>query len=288
MNIKKKLMMGALSATLGLSLIGGGTWAAFNDIEKTGASLAAGKLDLVVDLQKGDSNTHLIHVSNLKPGDSMERIFQLQNNGTLAIKDVLMSVEFDGFEAIAERYRSAIPQNTDPIEFLSQLQVEVLRVGNEGDGSGRFPKEIISENDNITLADIYYATTLDAIEQTKRADALGKLGNAIPSEYWVDQRINVASVNPDIWTGVPVVPHDPDDVLVTITFINDEVKNEDGLYYQNAFQANSINVYFDLEARQWQGLDVQHADIGDGAKGKAADGYIQSNEKANNGRPIRR
>lgn len=286
MNIKKKLMMGAASATLGLALIGGGTWAAFNDIETASASLANGRLDLVIDLQQADSSTHLVQVSNLKPGDSMQRTFQLQNNGTLAIKDVLWSVEFDGFVADAASYNSAIAQNTDPVAFLGQLQVEVLQVGNEGDGTGSFPKEIIGKSDEVTLADIYYATSLDSVNPALRSAAQSKLASVIPSAYWVDNRINVATVNPDMWTGVPVVPHDPDDVLVVISFIDDLTKNADGLYEQNAYQANSINVYFDLEARQWQGLDVQQSDIGNGAKGNGADGYIQSNEKANNGRPI--
>ncbi|GAA0363572.1 TasA family protein [Bacillus horti] len=283
MTIKRKLTMGAISATLGLALIGGGTWAAFNDIETASASLAAGKLDLVVDLQKADTSTHLINVSNLKPGDSMERTFRMKNNGTLAIKDVLMSVEYDGFAADTSSYNSAIPQNTDAVEFLSQFQVEVLRVGTEG--SGEFPKEIISESDNITLSDIYYATTLDGVNGSLRSNAQSKLAGAIPSAYWVDNRINVATVNPDQWTGLPVVPHDDDDVLVVITFIDDESKNANGLYDQNAFQANSINVYFDLEARQWEGIDVQPSDIGNGARGSGADGYIQNNERAKSGRP---
>ncbi|MCL6570669.1 MAG: M73 family metallopeptidase, partial [Bacillus sp. (in: Bacteria)] len=34
MSIKRKLGMGAASAALGLSLIGGGTWAAFNDMTR--------------------------------------------------------------------------------------------------------------------------------------------------------------------------------------------------------------------------------------------------------------
>lgn len=46
MGTKKKLGLGVASAALGLALVGGGTWAAFNDIETTQATYAAGTLDL--------------------------------------------------------------------------------------------------------------------------------------------------------------------------------------------------------------------------------------------------
>ena len=46
MNIKKKLTVGVMSATLGLSLVGGGTWAAFNDTATINNQFATGVLDL--------------------------------------------------------------------------------------------------------------------------------------------------------------------------------------------------------------------------------------------------
>ena len=48
MGIKKKLGLGVASAALGLSLIGGGTWAAFNDAATINNHFAAGTLDLEV------------------------------------------------------------------------------------------------------------------------------------------------------------------------------------------------------------------------------------------------
>ncbi|MCM3090498.1 MULTISPECIES: TasA family protein [unclassified Cytobacillus] len=89
MNLKKKLGMGIASAALGISLIGGGTFAYFNDVETTNNTFAAGTLDLAVN------PATIIDVSNLKPGDWMYRTFQLENNGTLDISKVLLTTHFD-------------------------------------------------------------------------------------------------------------------------------------------------------------------------------------------------
>ena len=49
MSLKKKLGMGVASAALGLSLIGGGTFAYFSDKEVSNNTFAAGTLDLTLD-----------------------------------------------------------------------------------------------------------------------------------------------------------------------------------------------------------------------------------------------
>ncbi|MBO1579872.1 TasA family protein [Bacillus sp. XF8] len=88
MGLKKKLGMGAMTAVLGLSLIGGGTYAYFSDKEVSNNTFAAGTLDLSVDPKV------VIDVDNLKPGDEMERGFQLVNKGTLAIGDVKLLTDY--------------------------------------------------------------------------------------------------------------------------------------------------------------------------------------------------
>ncbi|TCP30240.1 camelysin [Scopulibacillus darangshiensis] len=88
MGIKKKLGMGIATAALGLSLVGGGTYAYFSDQEVTNNTFAAGTLDLGVD------PSTIINVDNLKPGDTMFRHFKLSNSGTLPIKDVAMSTSY--------------------------------------------------------------------------------------------------------------------------------------------------------------------------------------------------
>lgn len=88
MSIKKKLGMGLASAALGISLIGGGTYAYFNDVETSNNTFAAGTLDLTVDPQV------IFDVDNLKPGDYMTRYFELQNTGSLDIARVLLDTSY--------------------------------------------------------------------------------------------------------------------------------------------------------------------------------------------------
>lgn len=88
MSIKKKLGMGAASAALGIALIGGGTYAYFSDVETSSNTFAAGKLDLSVN------PTEVINVSNIKPGDTVTRDFQLINGGTLDISQVILDTQY--------------------------------------------------------------------------------------------------------------------------------------------------------------------------------------------------
>jgi spore coat-associated protein N len=88
MSLKKKLGLGVASAALGLSLIGGGTYAYFNDVEETNNTFAAGTLDLAVN------PTTIIDVDNLKPGDVMYRTFDLVNGGSLDISKVNLTTSY--------------------------------------------------------------------------------------------------------------------------------------------------------------------------------------------------
>lgn len=88
MGIKKQLGIGIMSATLGLTMIGGGTYAYFSDKEVTNNTFAAGTLDLSAE------PTEIINLENMKPGDSMVRSFELENKGTLDIGKVLMETNY--------------------------------------------------------------------------------------------------------------------------------------------------------------------------------------------------
>lgn len=88
MSIKKKLGLGLASAALGLALVGGGTFAYFSDTEVTENTFAAGTLDLAVN------PITIIDVNNLKPGDWMPRTFNLENNGSLDISQVLLTTDY--------------------------------------------------------------------------------------------------------------------------------------------------------------------------------------------------
>ncbi|MBE5105653.1 M73 family metallopeptidase [Bacillus thuringiensis] len=88
MSLKKKLGMGVASAALGLSLIGGGTFAFFSDKEVSNNTFAAGTLDLTLNPKT------LVDIKDLKPGDSVKKEFLLKNSGTLAIKDVKLATKY--------------------------------------------------------------------------------------------------------------------------------------------------------------------------------------------------
>ncbi|WP_121640357.1 CalY family protein [Virgibacillus sp. Bac330] len=110
MGIKKQIGIGVLSATLGLTLITGGTYAYFSDEEVSQNTFAAGTLDLNAE------PTEIIDLHNLKPGDSMVRTFELQNNGTLDIEKVLLETDYSVVDAKGD--------NTD--DFGKHIEVEFL------------------------------------------------------------------------------------------------------------------------------------------------------------------
>ncbi|MFD1849041.1 TasA family protein [Oceanobacillus bengalensis] len=88
MSLKKKLGMGVASAVLGVSLIGGGTFAYFSDTAAQSNTFASGTIQLDVD------PTVQVPMNNLKPGDWMPRSFELQNNGTLDMKYVDLKTNY--------------------------------------------------------------------------------------------------------------------------------------------------------------------------------------------------
>ncbi|MEK3978684.1 CalY family protein [Psychrobacillus sp. FSL K6-2836] len=92
MSIKQKLAMGILTGGLAISMIGGGTYAYFNDVEVNNSSFAAGTLD--INVAGNDAANAIINVSNLKPGDVMLRNFKLNNTGTLDVSKVLLTSKY--------------------------------------------------------------------------------------------------------------------------------------------------------------------------------------------------
>lgn len=80
--------MGIASAVLGAALVGGGTFAFFSDKEVSNNTFAAGTLDLSLN------PSTVVNVSNLKPGDTIEKEFKLENKGSLDIKKVLLKTDY--------------------------------------------------------------------------------------------------------------------------------------------------------------------------------------------------
>lgn len=126
MNLKKKLGMSIMTGVLGLSLIGGGTWAAFNDVETVSNTFASGTLDLGIG-----NNETLFKISNLKPGDTFSEAITLTNDGTLDINQVFLHAVYveDSWTDLdvidlAAKVGAGAGDNTVN-EFLSQFKVTV-------------------------------------------------------------------------------------------------------------------------------------------------------------------
>ncbi|CAM3900507.1 CalY family protein [Lederbergia lenta] len=132
MNIKKQLSVGLMSALLGVTLIGGGTYAYFSDSVETNNTFAAGTLDLSVN------PTQIIEVDNMKPGDSFIRDFEIQNNGTLDIGKVLLETAYTVNDAKGD--------NTEDIG--KYIEVEFLYNADK-------------------LDEVIYETTLDKLQNMK-------------------------------------------------------------------------------------------------------------------------
>ncbi|MGY0692507.1 TasA family protein [Virgibacillus sp. FSP13] len=130
MGLKKQLGMGVLTATLGLSLIAGGTYAYFSSSETSNNTFAAGTLDLSVD------PSTIIDVGELKPGDSVIRDFEFKNSGSLDIEKVLLETDYSVIDAKGD--------NTE--DFGKHIVVEFLYNADKMD-------------------EVIYQTTLDQLKE---------------------------------------------------------------------------------------------------------------------------
>lgn len=135
MSFKKKLGLGVASAVLGMSLVGGGTFAYFNDIEETNNTFASGTLDLTVD------PTTIVDVENIKPGDKMNRHFELVNDGSLDISKVLISTDYSVEDAEGD--------NGDK-DFGDHIRVNFLKNADKN-GVIQDPENVIT---SATLSDL--------------------------------------------------------------------------------------------------------------------------------------
>lgn len=113
MSFSKKVSQGVMSAALGLSLIGGGTYAYFSDTFETQNTFTAGTLDLSVNPNV------VVNVDNIKPGDEIYREFTLENKGSLDISKVLLNTKYsvedvkqDNTDDLAKHINVMIMYNT--------------------------------------------------------------------------------------------------------------------------------------------------------------------------------
>ena len=131
MSLKTKLGLGLVTASLGLSLVGGGTFAYFNDTVQTTGTFAAGTLDI------NANPTAIVNVANIKPGDRMLRAFELENDGTLDIRRVLLSTNYSVIN------KAGAPANVD--DFGKHIRVNFLLNADKTD-------------------DVIFSTTLHALQ----------------------------------------------------------------------------------------------------------------------------
>lgn len=122
MGIKKKLGLGIASATLGLSLVGGGTYAYFSDQEVTNNTFAAGTLQMELNANNDGENA-IIDLDKLKPGDTVRRAFNLKNDGTLDISKVLLETNYNVVDA----------NNNNSEDFGKHIVVKFLLNTTEGE-----------------------------------------------------------------------------------------------------------------------------------------------------------
>jgi spore coat-associated protein N len=284
MGIKKKIGLGVATAALGLSLVGGGTWAAFNDTATINNHFGAGTLNLTVGKVNAAANFDL---GNMKPGDSVKRVFTLNNTGSLAIKEVLLNTTAGSFL----NNGSASSDDAALKDYLSQFKIDVFAVDSENT-SGLFEPRasVVKPNTTLTLADL--VTGPSAYESKINSQYLATDGS---------KRINLAPLTvptgQEALRGIPVTPTDHDNVMFQITFNNDTTKaNNDpyGLYNQNKFQNDSANFYFNLEATQWDGRSLDSSNgngqINNGVQGSAdgtSDPNPRSIQKDANGNDLR-
>ncbi|MDA4896536.1 TasA family protein, partial [Streptomyces sp. MS2A] len=80
-----------------------------------------------LDLNAKDTSAR-VNLSNLKPGDKFTKDFEFKNDGSLAIKEVLMQVGYSNFvDGNAKNGGKSTAE-----DFLKQFKVSVLTVGVEG------------------------------------------------------------------------------------------------------------------------------------------------------------
>jgi spore coat-associated protein N len=273
MSIKKKLGLGVASAAIGLSLIGGGTWAAFNDTATISNHFAAGTLDLEV----GKSGTKPINfdLTNMKPGDNVQRIFKLKNKGTLAIKEVLLNVSTSNFTDDT----TAVNGGTNSEEeFLSQFVVDFMAVDSEST-SWEPRGQVVATGQTLTLADLVAGPTVYASKVNSAYLSNGVI-NLAP--------LTVAASGLD-YRGIPVNPVDSDDVFIQITFKPNSNKEANGEYTQNKFQGDSVKFYFNLEATQWDGVNVDthngNGAVNNGKQGTSEGGTLPTGTLPTTGTP---
>ncbi|KGP74123.1 cell division protein FtsN [Pontibacillus yanchengensis Y32] len=209
MGLKSKLAMGVMTGALGLSLVGGGTYAAFNDVESAEGTYSAGTLDL----ELGNFVSGTMDVDKLVPGDSIEREFEIMNNGNVDIKEVL-------FDVTATNHTEVGGDNTDG-EFYEQFKVEIFN-SDSRDVLADLKADL--HQSEISMQDLINAPAFDVASgdgfNNKDGDFNGK---------------------------------DSDTFHIKVSFKDNKAKDGNGEYEQNKYMGEGVTLDFNFEATQKDG-----------------------------------
>lgn len=160
MGIRKKLGLGIGAAALGLSLVGGGTYAYFSDTAVQASTFASGTLDLNVD------PTVLVDLKDIAPGDYTNKTFKLVNNGSIDIKNVKLKTEY----TITKADGTAVSQEIQD-KYAQALEVEFLT--NKGDNAR--DHQVITTKNLKYLASVTPDNLAKELDQIWYTDWQGKI-----------------------------------------------------------------------------------------------------------------
>lgn len=165
MSLKKKLGLGMGAAVLGLTLVGGGTFAYFSDTAEQTSVFASGTLDLSVD------PTANVEFKDIAPGDWIPRTFKLVNNGSIDIKKVNLKTDYtitrNGVEvdaATAEKYSKAIRVNFLVNKGDESKDYDVVLKKTLNELKGMTPDDLAKEYDRESFIGIPYYVLRDGIK----------------------------------------------------------------------------------------------------------------------------
>ncbi|RNB81420.1 hypothetical protein EDM59_22565 [Brevibacillus nitrificans] len=211
MSLKKQFALTLASVGIGAALIGGGTFAWFNTkTDITGNTFAAGELKLGAKPATG-----VINVGDIAPGDWVVKSFELKNEGTVGIKQLLTGVNY---------------------------KVTYDHEGNENfqDEFGRYLK-------------VYYLTNVDKTKPFQLTDYAEVIGNGPFAKYqgktleeWKNiGQLDISTLYESKLGGFK--PGDTDEITLAIQFVDDG--ND-----QNRFQKDVLDLTLNIEGKARDGV----------------------------------
>ncbi|AIF44177.1 TasA family protein [Virgibacillus sp. SK37] len=185
MNLKNSILTAVATATIGLCLIGSGTYAYFNDTEETNNTFAVGVLDLGIDKKS------IIKVEKIIPGQQEEGKFQLKNDGNVDIKNVRLISEYkvndyglsNGGDDLGEHIKVQFKQNGKPVFDKPKSLAELQAKGAKGEEIlGEFvadspPKDFTVEMEFVNNGQNQNHFQKDILNLTWKFEAIQRDGN---------------------------------------------------------------------------------------------------------------